>query len=284
MTLPDVLGLAAIATKFALYLGVLISSGTVFTSLAFRLDAYRGHSTSLAILGLCAALFSFLLLSANLTGDVSGFLDRELLLLLWSTPAGTTLAYQITGMGLLVCGLFLGQPGRWISAFGGLIAIWSFSSIGHIVGQDRLLLKITLATHLTAIAFWLGVLKPLTKLSSTAQTWPTAANLGHRFGLVAIILVPLLLAAGVYMSFILVGSLNALVNTSYGQTLILKSTLVSLLLALAAANKFKFIPALRQGNPQAAEKLIRSINAEWVIIFAILGVTAILTSSLTLPM
>jgi putative copper resistance protein D len=108
--------------------------------------------------------------------------------------------------------------------------------------------------------------------------------LGQRFGLVAIILVPLLLAAGVYMSFILVGSLNALVNTSYGQTLILKSTLVSLLLALAAANKIKFIPALRQGNPQAADKLISSINAEWVIIFTILGTTAILTSSLTLPM
>ncbi|MDC0634282.1 CopD family protein, partial [Planktomarina sp.] len=138
--------------------------------------------------------------------------------------------------------------------------------------------------HLTAIAFWLGILKPLTKLSSSEQTWPIAAELGQRFGLVAIILVPLLLAAGVYMSFILVGSLNALVNTSYGQTLILKSTLVSLLLALAAANKFKFIPALRQGNPQAAEKLIRSINAEWVIIFTILGTTAILTSSLTLPM
>ena len=87
MTLPDVWGLAAIATKFVLYLGVLISSGTIFTSLAFRLDAYRGHSTSLAILGLCASLFSFLLLGANLTGDVSGFIDRELLLLLWSTPA-----------------------------------------------------------------------------------------------------------------------------------------------------------------------------------------------------
>jgi putative copper resistance protein D len=284
MILPDVWGLAAIATKFALYLGVLISSGTVFASLAFRLNGYLAYSISLAILGLFAAVFSFLLLGANLTGDVSGLLDRELLLLLWNTPSGTTLAYQITGMGLLVCGLFLGQPGRWISATGGLIAIWSFSSIGHIAGLDRLLLEITLATHLTAIAFWLGVLKPLTKLSSSQKTWPAAADLGQRFGLVAVILVPLALTAGLYMSFILVGSFNALVNTSYGQTLILKSTLVSLLLALAAANKFKFVPALRQGNPQAAKKLIRSINAEWVIIFSILGITAILTSSLTLPL
>jgi putative copper resistance protein D len=284
MTLPDIWGLMAIATKFALYLGILISSGSIFASLAFRLNAYRGHSASLAVLGLFAALFSFLLLGANLTGDLSGLLDRELLLLLWSTPAGTTLAYQITGMGLLVCGLFLGWPGCWISAFGGLIAIWSFSSIGHIAGHDSLLLEITLAAHLAAIAFWLGILKPLTKLSSSQQTWPAAADLGHRFGLVAVIFVPLALAAGLYMSFILVGSLNALVNTGYGQTLILKSTFVSLLLALAAANKFKFVPALRQCNPQAAEKLIRSINAEWVIIFGILGITAILTSSLNLPM
>ena len=284
MILPDVWGLAAIATKLALYLGVLVSSGGVLASLAFRFPVNRGQSTSLAILGLCAAVFSFSLLGANLTGDVTGLLDGELLFLLWSTPAGTTLAYQITGILLLVCGLFLGQPGRWISAFGGLVAIWSFSSIGHIAGHDRLWLKITLAAHLTAIAFWLGVLTPLKKLSASEETWPAAADLGHRFGQVAVILVPLALVAGVYMSFILVGSLNALVNTIYGQTLILKSTLVSLLLALAAANKFRFVPTLRQGNPQAAKKLIRSITAEWIVVFAILGITAILTSSLNLPM
>ena len=284
MTLPDIWGLATIATKFALYLGILTSSGTVFISLVFSLKIYRSIPGSFAILGLCAALLSFSLLSANLAGDATGLLDVELLHLLWSTTAGTTLAFQLVGMGLLVCGLFLGQSGRWVSAFGGLIAIWSFSNIGHIAGHDSLLLKITLATHLTAIAFWLGILVPLKKLSSSKQTWPAAADLGHRFGLVAVILVPLVLAAGMLMSVILVGSIDALVYTGYGQALIFKTTLVSCLLALAAANKFRFTPALRKGNPNAAQNLIKSITAEWVVIFSILAITAILTSSLNLPM
>ena len=94
MILPDAWGVAAIATKFALYLGILVSSGTVFTSLVFRLNSYGGTSTWFAILSLCAAILSFLLLGANLAGDASGLLDGELLALLWSTPAGTTLAFQ----------------------------------------------------------------------------------------------------------------------------------------------------------------------------------------------
>ena len=86
------------------------------------------------------------------------------------------------------------------------------------------------------------------------------------------------------MSFILVESLDALINTGYGQALILKLTVVSLLLALAAANKLRFIPGLHKNNPNAAKNLIRSISAEWVAIFVILGITAVMTSSLTLPM
>jgi len=284
MTLPDVWALAAILTKFALYLGVLVSSGTVLTSLVFRLKSYRGVSTSFAILGLCASILSFSLLGANLAGDASGLLDGELLGLLWGTAAGTTLSFQLAGIIILIFGLLLGQPGRWISAFGGLIAIWSFSNIGHVAGHDKLLLKITLTTHLTAIAFWIGILAPLRILSSSKQTWPEAADLGQRFGAIAKFIVPLLIAAGIYMSFILVGSLDALLNTGYGQALILKLTVVSLLLALAAANKLRFIPGLHKNNPNAAKNLIRSISAECVAIFAILGITAVMTSSLTLPM
>jgi len=120
MTLPDIWSLATIATKIALYLGILISSGTVFTSLVFSLKIYRSIPGSFAFLGLCAALLSFSLLSANLAGDATGLLDVELLQLLWSTQAGTTLVCQIMGMGILTVGLFMGPLGRWVSALGGL--------------------------------------------------------------------------------------------------------------------------------------------------------------------
>ena len=55
------------------------------------------------------------------------------------------------------------------------------------------------------------------------------------------------------------------------------------LLALAAVNKLRFIPALRSGDPIAASHLSKSIYVEWLVILAILGVSAVLTTNLTLP-
>ena len=52
---------------------------------------------------------------------------------------------------------------------------------------------------------------------------------------------------------------------------------------LAGANKVRFIPALRLGDPIAASHLSKSIYLEWFVILTILGTTAVLTTNLTLP-
>jgi putative copper resistance protein D len=52
---------------------------------------------------------------------------------------------------------------------------------------------------------------------------------------------------------------------------------------LAAANKLRFVPALRSGDPVGAIHLSKSISAELFIILAVLGMTAVLTTNLTLP-
>jgi putative copper resistance protein D len=99
----------------------------------------------------------------------------------------------------------------------------------------------------------------------------------------ASVTVPGLIVAGVYMSYHLAGSFAALIETDYGRALIVKLLLLGLLLALAAANKFRFVPALRSGDPSAARHLSQSIAVEWVIISAVLGTTAVLTTNLALP-
>jgi putative copper resistance protein D len=92
-----------------------------------------------------------------------------------------------------------------------------------------------------------------------------------------------LIIVGGYMGYQLVGSFPALIGTGYGQALIVKVLLVGLLLGLAAANKLRFIPALRNGDPAAAGHLSKSISVEWLVILAVLGTTAVLTTNLTLP-
>lgn len=283
MTLPDVWGLAAIATKFALYLGVLAAAGTILAALVFRFNNYRNLCLTFGSLGLLAAIFAFLLRGANLTGDASGMIDPEMLGLLWGTPVGTALMYRIAGLGLLIIGLFMGRIGLWLSVIGGIVAIWSFNHVGHVAGRKTTLLDIILILHLIAIALWIGVLTPLKRLTSKPRTWRVAADVGHRFGLVASVTVPLLIIAGVYMSYELVGSFTALVRTGYGQALILKVVFVAGLLVLGALNKLYFIPGLQANEPKAARRLATSITIEWILILAVLGITSILTSNLTLP-
>jgi putative copper resistance protein D len=281
--MPDAFGLAAIVTKFALYLGVMTSAGTVMAMLMFRLERTRGLAMTFAVLGIVAAILAFSLRGANLTGDVSGLTDPEMLKLLWTTPVGTALLLRLVGLGLLIAGLLMGRVGTWVSVLGGVIAIWSFDQVGHVSGLEITLLDLALMLHLLAVALWIGVLTPLKRLASSSSTYASAADVGHRFGVVASATVPVLIIVGGYMGYQLVGSFTALVGTSYGQAMIIKVLLVGLLLGLAAANKLRFIPALRTGDSAVANHLSKSISVEWIVILAVLGMTAVLTTNLTLP-
>ncbi|MDG1450519.1 MAG: CopD family protein [Ascidiaceihabitans sp.] len=281
--MPDAFGLAAIVTKFALYLGVMTSAGTVMAMLMFRLERTRGLAMTFAVLGIVAAILAFSLRGANLTGDVSGLTDPEMLKILWTTPVGTALLLRLVGLGLLIAGLLMGRVGTWVSVLGGVIAIWSFDQVGHVSGLETTLLDLALMLHLLAVALWIGVLTPLKRLASSSSTYASAADVGHRFGVVASATVPVLIIVGGYMGYQLVGSFTALVGTSYGQAMIIKVLLVGLLLGLAAANKLRFIPALRTGDSAVANHLSKSISVEWIVILAVLGMTAVLTTNLTLP-
>lgn len=281
--MPDVWQLAAVFTKLALYLGVLASAGTVLAALLFRLDHFHRVAVAFAGLGLVAAVLVFLLRAANLTGDAGGMTDPEMLGLLWSTPVGTALSFRIVGLALLIICLPMGRIGLWVSALGGILAVCSFAQVGHIPVRGSVPLSIALTLHLTAVAVWIGILTPLRRLASATATHSAAADLGHRFGKVAQVTVPALLIAGVFMGYVLVGSISALWKTGYGQAIIIKVLLIAALLGLAAANKLRFIPRLRSGDPIAAHNLARSISAEWLLVLTILAVTTVLTSNLSLP-
>ena len=281
--MPDIWVTATVLAKLALYLGIFGGAGTAIARLVFRLQTHVRMARAFAILGLAAAVAGFLLRGAMLTGDASGLRDPQMLGLLWSTPIGTALIYQIAGLGVLILGLSTGRTGLWLSVLGGVSAIWGLAYIGHIPDRQSWMLNATLNLHLIAVAFWIGVLAPLYHLASAPQSHAKAARLGHRFGQMAAIAVPLLIIAGGYMAYVLVGSPEALYGTGYGRTLIAKIILVGALLTLATANKLRFVPKLREGDPKAASHLRNAIMLEACVFLAILALTAVLTSSQTLP-
>lgn len=289
MNMLDIWGTAALLVKLMLYAGATGATGLVLIRTAFPrlVDPLRGRINAqtavLASLALTAAVLSFALRGAALTGSADGMTDPEMLGLLWQTAAGNTLLYRAAGALLLLAGLLFSKTRPWISLAGGLLLLWSFSQIGHIPATGQLSLRILLLAHLVGIAFWIGVLGPLRDLSRKSEHLEHAALLGHRFGQAAMIIVPGLLFAGLMMAWQLLGHPRLLLTTGYGQALSLKLVLISAVLILAALNKLRFVPALRDGQARAGRHLARSIEIEALILLAVLAATATLTSILTLP-
>jgi putative copper resistance protein D len=281
--MPGIWELALITVKFALYFSIFTAVGTVFTGLIFKLNDVRKFTAVFASIGLFTTLLSFSLQGAALTGNLSGMTDINMLTLLWDIPASNAFKYRLVGLVILISGIVMGRYGLILSLLGGIIALWSFTRIGHVPNQKMLVIEISLLAHLLAAAFWIGILMPLHRLSLNKETIQQAADLGHNFGVIAAIIVPIMILIGVYMSYILLGSFTSLIGSEYGRTLLIKITLVAGLLAIAAANKLRFVSALKRGDGMALFHFNKSIKLEWAIFVLIFASTATLTSIFAIP-
>jgi putative copper export protein len=130
-----------------------------------------------------------------------------------------------------------------------------------------------LALHLLIVAFWFGSLLPLTFVIH-AESRAIAAQVIGTFSQIAGWLVPLIMLAGITIAWLLTGSL-AVLRKPYGQLLIAKAIGFALLMLLASYNKWRLTPALAEGRTGSA--LRRSIIAEYLLIAAVMSVTAVLT-------
>ena len=287
--MPDTWELASVFARFLLYFGVLGSTGLTLVRIVFRRETGGLHgpmvrqATALAVLALLASGIGFVLKGAAITGEASGMTDPEMLGLIWQTPVGTAFVLRVAGLALVLVGLRIPGIGLPVAAAGGVLALWSFTRVGHIADAEPLWLEFLLLLHLAAAAFWIGILSPLRTIAGDRESLSPAASLGHRFGRIAAFTVPVLIAAGIVMAWRLLGEVTALVMTAYGLTLLAKIGAVACLLAATAANKLRFVPAMRAGDRMAAVGLRRSIAMEWVAVCLVLMATAVLTTVPNLP-
>jgi putative copper resistance protein D len=287
--MPDIWGIAAVLAKLGLYIGFAGSTGLVIVSCLYSGIVAPVHrvmqrqARALACLALAATVIGFMLRGAALTGGVDGMVDPEMLGLLWQTSVGDVLVYRVIGAAMILVGLSIPHFGLWIALLGGTVALWSFAQIGHVPELESVGVQLLLLLHLLCVAFWVGIFNPLRSMALVPEHLKDAAELGHRFGRTAALVVPALIGAGLWMAWLLVGNLQGLLFTGYGQALLFKVFLVGLLLILGAANKLRFVPAMQRGEAKAARHLARSIEVEAIVVLVVLATTATLTSVLTPP-
>jgi putative copper resistance protein D len=279
----------AIATKVAIYVTCFCASGGVFFLAIFgahlsereKAPFHRVFST-VACVGMLLSLLHIAVMNGMMGDDWSGVFDIGMTRMVLATSVGPAIALRLAGLGLIALYCRKGMTGGFFAILLAAAAaiVISFGVVGHAselsieAGPIPLLL---ICLHLFAVAFWLGALWPLHRLTSHGDLalvgWMT-----QRFGKVAVIAVGVLIAAGAALLWLLLETPAALWQTAYGQLMMGKLACVALLLCLAAANKFRFTRRLVDGDWSAMVGLRRSIAAEMLIAGLILLISASITT------
>ncbi|MBI2543745.1 MAG: CopD family protein, partial [Candidatus Rokubacteria bacterium] len=106
------------------------------------------------------------------------------------------------------------------------------------------------ALHLLAVGIWLGGLLPLALLlreagrEAGADARPFAVLAARSFSQISLIAVLAVTATGIWNTWNQVGSVASLLGTRYGGLLLLKLGLFAAIIALAAMNRLRLLPAL----------------------------------------
>lgn len=127
--------------------------------------------------------------------------------------------------------------------------------------------------HVVSVAFWAGSLIPL--WAAFAARSGDATIILRRFSNVIPFAVLPLIAAGMVLALIQLGSIETLWSTAYGQVLAVKLILLVPLFVLAAINRFWLSERAGRGDPNAFAWLRRSIQVEIALVLAVFVIAAL---------
>lgn len=243
------------------------------------LQPIRRHARRWIIAGLLLVPAQYLLEAGRMAGQVSGVLDTDLQRFVLGTPAAGTAGVRVAALALLAAALGMSRTrsvALVLSLAGIALLAISFPLTGHTrVAPERWLLAPMLALHVLVVCFWFGALRPLL-LVARHESAATAARVVAGFSRAATLLVPALMVSGVIIAVWLLPGFDALAS-SYGRGLLAKTAAFAALMVLASLNKWRLAPLLASGGTAARQRFSRTVQAEWLIIAAVLLGTAALT-------
>lgn len=141
----------------------------------------------------------------------------------------------------------MGRMSLASSVLGCLAVLTGLVLVGHSTATTpRLLVLASDFAHLGAAAIWVGGLVLLTQtLRNRAGDDPTAAaGMVARFSTLAAGALAVVAVSGLTLAWSEVRSFGGLTSTTYGQALLAKLAVVAVVVAIAAFNRFRLVPAV----------------------------------------
>jgi copper transport protein len=295
-----------IAVRWVIYLSLLTSIGVcvfallVLAQLARRPDedaailAAPARSNAALVGAVVAAVLLIGILGRLAAQAVAVFgqaavSDPARALALLDTDWGFAWTVQAIGATIAVLAMLLARraPGGFLVALFALLAVVGAQAFtGHaaaVEGSARAVALGSDVVHMLAAGSWLGTLVvlliagiPAAASLGSGRRMAGAAALVNAFSPIALLSAALLIATGVVLAVLHVGTLEALWGTTYGTTLLIKLALVVLLLGAGAYNFLVARPRLHRRNTLAGFR--GSAGGEVVIAALILLTTAVLVA------
>lgn len=271
------------SSKFLYFTLLLISAGGVLFSFVFghllkdsqqRLMEFLKTITMFSLV--YVMIFQFVG-GIKFLGSFEGFFDFEVQKMIFQSHLGVSKIMALMGLVSIAIALKLKQHGQLILGMIGitLVAV-SFSYTGHTAENPfRFILSPLLILHILVVAFWFGSLIPLYIIVKYEDP-VVSGNLIDNYSKKATLLVPLIFIAGLIIGVVLMKGANFFDHT-YGLILLLKIVLFSVLMLIAALNKWRLGPALLRNAPAASGNLQIALTIEFLFICAVVLATAVLT-------
>ena len=264
--------LARLGIYFGLFAGV---GGAFFGAWISRTSSAQRAIGAALLMGCTAAIAAWGLQGLDLLGlGPADILSSAP----WQAAAHTSLApsllVAIVAMALAMTSLLdiSGGTKRVLSAAAILGVGVALAASGHAsTAQPQWLTRPMVFLHGVGVAFWIGALAPLVAMSKRPTT--SLLVILNRFSRVAMPVVAAIALTGLGLAVVQLGSVRALIATSYGLILSVKLVLVAGLLGLATLNRFRLTPKLAL-DPFDTHALVRSIVLECVVAAGILAVVA----------
>ena len=273
-----------------IYLNALYSVGLILFK--FHFQKYFNHEINSfcnkiiknsAILGLSISILAFISIAGNLGGDLKSIFELELIELSFETIQGKSNLYLIVGFSFLsLSHYFPPLVFRAFNILGAILIIISFIVVGHSLSQG-IFSQFLVLIHIICISFWLGSFLPL-RYMCTIKNFTNLYFIADNFGRYAVVYIGILILSGLIFSYILLGGILPLITSTYGNVLLIKLFIVSMILIIGAINKFKIVPEIKKDLTTGQIKLKNSINIEIISSVLVLFTTSILTTSLPTPM
>lgn len=268
-----------LAVKLGLYASALLAAGLGLHA-SLHIVERPGQMRALrsaAFLGGAALVFAVLrLMIANvqLGGALGSILDPATLSWTWPTLAPSSIAFAL-GAGLLLAA----WPSQR-SALAGLASIAlaaGFALTGHTQALEQPgLAPWAAGLHVLIAAFWIAA--PITLWPSAYLSDQTVMTRSERFSRLALFIVPVLFAIGLWLALLLAGNINALVSSAYGQLLMAKLAVAGAALGLGAYNKQIVTRKLRQSPADGRRALTATLGVDTLLFASALILVGVATT------